>query len=56
MEIGAEAGAIERLMAYRRSGTKKGPGLLARLIDLVMWKNWLVIQKFLNELYDTLIL
>ena len=38
MVIGAEAGAIERLMAYRRSGTKKGPGLLARLIDLVMWK------------------
>jgi hypothetical protein len=26
--------------------------MLPRLIDLAMWKNWLIIQKFLNELYD----
>jgi hypothetical protein len=26
---------------------------VAKLIDLVMWKNWLTVQKFLNELHET---
>ena len=29
------------------------PSMLPRLIDLVMWKNWLIIKKFLNELHET---